>query len=238
MADAQTPPRRQSYVPPPVYILSNGATIAGRAIRYSDPLLTIRRATGGQQTLRVNDLEKVVIRGPDGSMITGEFIDWSEGAFELRVDDRLVRVAEGAIVSEAAGDAEIGGPLEELPKIVDQTTQAKEVDDDKIVMSVSAEPVNERDQVAVFTLKLSRLAPRSIAVIYSTLEGTADRNDFVSDSGVITIKAGTDVAEIRIPLLDDTVQEDDESFRLFLSGDPKLVEVPQNRVAVVIKDDD
>ena len=235
---AQTPPRRQSYVPPPVYILNNGATIAGRAIRYSDPLLTIRRATGGQQTLRISDLREVVIRSPDGDAISGEFIDWSEGAFELRVDDRLVRVVEGAIVNEATGDSEIGGPLEELPKVADQATQARAVDDDKIVMSVSAEPANERDQVAIFTLKLSRLAPRSIAVIYSTLEGTADQNDFESKSGVITIKAGTDVAEIKIPLLDDTIKEDDESFRLFLSGDPKLVEMPSNRVAAIIRDDD
>jgi hypothetical protein len=75
-------------------------------------------------------------------------------------------------------------------------------------------------------------------VIYSAMQDTADRNDFSNSSGVITIARGAESAEIRIPLVDDQIREGDETFRLFLSSDPKLIGVADNRVAAVILDND
>lgn len=256
------PPRlathQQSYVPPPIYILRNGATFVGRPIGFQDPLLTVRRATGGQQTLRAGDVKEVVVRDSEGGSLAGEFIDWSDGVFELRVDDRLIRVAHGTIIGEATQNLEIGGPLEDLPEAADPsgddepTLAAVEPDGEdrgsdptsagedggKIIISASAEPANEHDDAVIFTLQLSRPAPQTLAVIYSVLEDTAERADFEKGSGVVTIKAGADVATIRIPLVDDDVRESRESFRLFLSSDPKLVELTSNRVAAVIEDND
>ncbi len=257
-ASLNSPAQRQSYVPPPIYILRNGATLVGRAIGFQDPLLTVRRATGGQRTLRVGDIRQVVIRDSHGGSLAGELIDWSEGIFELRVDEQLIRVADGAIIGEADGGSDIGGPLEALPKkaghrvddevaiaavapaTTDQTNDPTSAASggEKIIMSASAEPTNEQDGAVVFTLQLSRPAPQAIVVIYSILEETADRDDIGKGSGVITIQAGADTAEVRIPLVDDEVQEGSESFRLFLSSDPMLIELASNRIVALIEDND
>lgn len=53
-------------MPPPRFVLRNGATFVGRATDFRDPLLTIRRATGGEQTLKAGDLQEVVIRDAEG----------------------------------------------------------------------------------------------------------------------------------------------------------------------------
>lgn len=253
---------QRSYVPPTIYVLNNGTTFVGRVIDFDDTLLTIRRAAGGQQILRAEDLKEVVIRGSDGSTISGEFIDWSEGAFELRADDRLVRVTQGKIVNEAIGSSEIGGPLENLPKpasedsvmvadamtrvpaseqladVADSDLSASDIDSSTIALSTSVESVSEQDGAATFDLRLSRPAPRTIVVIYSVINETADDEDYRNGNGILTIEAGLETGQIVIPVIDDTIQEGDESFLLYLSGDPKLIDVKPNRIAAVIKDND
>lgn len=254
-------PQNHSYVPPPIFSLKNGASIVGRPIDFRDPLLTIRRASGGQQTLRTSDVMEVVIRDSNRGSIVGEFIDWSEGIFELYIDDRLVRVSRGAIIDEAQSDVDVGGPLEEPPSTIDQKTEtvegasivgrleprtdqlpdqptSTEDDADVIMVSVSSEPAHEHDEALLFHVKLSRPAPRTIAIIYSALRNTAGQDDFTNGSGVVTIQAGADSAEIMIPLIDDTIREGDESVSLFLSSDPKMVRMTANRIAAVIKDND
>ncbi len=254
---AQTAGSRRSYVPPPIFTLSSGTTIVGRPIDFQDPLLTIRRASGGQQTLRMSEVIEVVVRDADGGSLAGEFIDWADGVFELRVNQRLVRVAQGAIVNEAEGDTEIGGPLENLPPadgtvqevaaLPDTTTngEAKQderpivVDDtEKILLTVTGEPTNESDREMRFDVSLSRPAPRDLIVIYSTLVGTAGEEDITDGSGIVRIMEGTDTATITIPLVDDAIKEGSESFRLFVSSDPTLIEMEANRITATIEDDD
>lgn len=239
--------RQPSYVPPPIFSLNNGAAITGRPIAHQSPLLTIRRASGGQQTLRVNDVKEVVVRTADGGSIVGEFIDWSDGVFELRVDDQLVRVSQGAIFGEAVSDASIGGPLENLPEttgdgateVAIATGTASSSDgSDTILLSVTNRPALEHEAAMVFNVNLSRPTPRDLIIIYTTLAGTADQEDFTDGSGVAKIVAGSDNGQITIPLVDDEIKEGDESLSLFLSSDPKLIKMASNRIAATIKDND
>ena len=235
-----------SYVPPPILTLNSGATIAGRPIRFQSPLLTIRRASGGQQTLRVDDLKEIVVRTSDGGSIVGEFIDWSDGVFELRVDDQLVRVSDGRILNEAVTDASIGGPLENLPEAEDDPVdvaalpepEAPGDDEEQIQLSVTHEPAAEHEGAMVFDVSLSRPTPRDLIIIYTTLAGTAGQDDFTNGGGVLKIGAGSDSSSIRIPLIDDDIKEGDETLSLFLSSDPELVAIPSNRIAATIKDND
>ncbi|MEZ5933466.1 MAG: Calx-beta domain-containing protein [Alphaproteobacteria bacterium] len=247
---------QHSYLPPPIFVLGNGATIAGRPIDFQSPLLTVRRASGGQQTLRVDDLRDVVVRSVDGGSITGEFIDWSDGVFELRVEDRIVQVSRGVILNESADDVTAGGPREVLRAPADRTETAAlapedgvasdaqgtggptPVDQDWIRISVTGAEASEQDEALHFGLHLSRPAPRDLIIIYTALAGTADRDDFTKGNGVLKIKAGSDEGEISIPLVDDEVREGDESLSLFLSSDPSLVQMSPNRITATIKDND
>jgi hypothetical protein len=247
---------RDAYLPPPIFVRHGGATIVGRPIDFQSPLLTVRRASGGQQTLRVDDLKEVVVRAADGGAITGEFIDWVDGVFELRVDDHLVRVAGGVILNAARDDVRIGGPREDLRDPDDRMdiaglapegaaasgSQGAEptlsVDDDGIQVSVTSKAASEQDAAMLFSLDLSRPAPRDLIIIYTVLAGTANQDDYGKGSGVLKIKAGSDKGEISIPLVDDQIAEGDELLSLFLSSDPSLVQMSANRINATIRDND
>ena len=243
---SQTSTGKRSYVPPPILTLKSGATISGRPTAFETPRLTVRRASGGQQTLRVGDLKEIAVRSPDGGSIVGEFIDWSEGVFELLVDDQIVRVERGVVLNEAARDGSIGGPLEDLPKdeddvtVVAGATEAEPPNDETapIPLTVTNEPAIEHDAALLFNVSLARPTPKDLIIIYSTLPGTADQNDFTSGNGIAKINAGSDSGTIRIPLVDDEIEEGDESLSLFLSSDPKLVYMSSNTIAATIKDND
>lgn len=251
------PPQERSYVPPPIFIFNDRATIIGRPVAFQSPLLTVRRASGGQQTVRVDELKEVVIRDSEGRSIVGAFIDWSDGVFELSVDGQLVQISHGAILSQADSDVSIGGPLEDLPQVIDDVAKAGltpsvapssdksggepavvEDEADTILLSVTNSPADEDDAAMLFNVSLSRPTPRDLIIIYTALADTADQDDFTNGNGIAKINAGSDSGKISIPLVDDAIKEGDESFRLFLSSDPKLVKMSSNRIAATIRDND
>ena len=112
------------------------------------------------------------------------------------------------------------------------------VDDDATpVLKISAiQPVlNEQAGVATFEVTLSAPSALPVSVQYTTADGTAvGGQDYSHVAGVITFAPGETSKTIVVPILNDSVFEGVESFRVELYNPvDALIEVPAATVTVV-----
>ena len=72
----------------------------------------------------------------------------------------------------------------------------------------------------VFSVELSAASARQVTVSYATVAGTATEDaDYTATSGALTFAPGRPLAQtIAVPILDDTLDETDETFALLLNG--------------------
>lgn len=74
---------------------------------------------------------------------------------------------------------------------------------------------NEAKGPAIFNVRLNAPSTAPVTVSYTTQDGTAKSNsDYLATSGEIVFKAGEVVKEISVPLINDVIDEADESFSL------------------------
>jgi hypothetical protein len=105
-----------------------------------------------------------------------------------------------------------------------------------LAVKASAEPGAD---AMVFRIELSRPAEQTVVLIYGTVEGTAKAGkDFEPQQGMVTIAPGTKGAEVRVPLIEQSVAQGEKRFELFLAADPKVAEVVDRRVIATITGDD
>ena len=71
----------------------------------------------------------------------------------------------------------------------------------------------------VFTVSLDRGASETVTVDYETRDGTATAgSDYEATSGTLTFAAEQMSATVRVPILDDSHDDDGETFTLVLSN--------------------
>lgn len=101
-----------------------------------------------------------------------------------------------------------------------QATVYVQVIDSLPTLSIDDVSVDEAAGMAVFTVALSSAQPdRDVKVSYATANGTATQGqDYTAQSGQITIAATMTSATISVPIVDDGVSEDDETFYVVLSN--------------------
>jgi Ca2+-binding RTX toxin-like protein len=99
--------------------------------------------------------------------------------------------------------------------------------------------VNENDLTAVFSVDLSAPFDQKVTVQYSTMDGTAVAgSDYTLTNGTLTFEKGTTHQEIKVPLLDDRLNELDESFKLILSNPEQAKLGEKTSAEITIKDND
>ena len=98
--------------------------------------------------------------------------------------------------------------------------------------------VDEYDENAVFRVTLSETSENDVTVNFETLDGTAHSGrDYVYESGTLTIEMGTSEETITVPVLNDDVVEQEETFIVTLS-DPTNATIRDHRgVGTIISDD-
>ncbi len=105
-------------------------------------------------------------------------------------------------------------------------------------LSGAAYTVTEGGGPALLTVTLSAPFARPAAVSYATADGTARAGqDYLSATGRLTFAPGTTVQTCTIPLLDDALDEADETVLLALS-DPQNALIGDGEALLTILDDD
>ncbi len=93
------------------------------------------------------------------------------------------------------------------------------------------------DGRAAVVLRLDRASKRSVTVSWRTVAGTAEAGqDYQSRSGQVVFKPGQRERVVRVPLVDDGVAEETETFVVRLRS--SQARVPDQDVQVAIQDDD
>ena len=86
-------------------------------------------------------------------------------------------------------------------------------------LSIGDAQVVEDAGSAEFTVTLSAVSASAVTVAYATSDGTATAgNDYTATSETLTIGAGDRTGTISVPVLNDTDDEEDETFTVTLSN--------------------
>lgn len=151
-----------------------------------------------------------------------------------QTSDLIEETGAGGPVSETAvaGLADTTSPVED-----DEPTQFEKSGPRFVEPKV--EDVVEDGEEVVFQFHLDRPAERPLVILYAATNDTAHAGkDFEPMSGVVTFVAGSEYAEVRVPLIDDDQRENIEQFHLFLSSDPEIIQFSRRQVAATINDND
>lgn len=92
---------------------------------------------------------------------------------------------------------------------------------------------------AVFTVNVTPTVGQDVTVNYATASGTATSGaDFTSTTGTLTIPANQPSATIPVPVVGDTLDEDNETFTLSLSNPNNATLATASTATATITDDD
>ena len=174
----------------------------------------IYRVEGGSRLSAVRKLREAETgTGEIDSGVTdgGDATVWirapASGTYYIEVTPREGRRAlEEDDVSRSSGPANYGdyrlSVVEDLPEV--------RVDDVETVEDAGAE--------MFFHVRLNRAYLEPVTVAYTTADGTATAGaDYTATSGTLTFAPGETRKVVRVPVLDDTVADSGETFRLVLS---------------------
>ncbi|MCP4658557.1 MAG: DUF11 domain-containing protein, partial [bacterium] len=116
------------------------------------------------------------------------------------------------------------------------------LDDDGLLLSIADVTVSEGalgDPVeAIFQLSVQKIGLDDVTVDFATADGSALAGaDYDAASGSVTLPAGSLLAEVRIPLVGDDLEEPVETFDLVLSNPVGGILLDAEATATVIDDD-
>ena len=101
---------------------------------------------------------------------------------------------------------------------VETQTDIEEVEDDVTVsFAATRYEASEGDRVLDFAVRLSTATLQEVTVQYATVTGTATAGmDYAARTGILTFPAATTERTIRVPIIDDNVVEEEETFTVSL----------------------
>ncbi|MFN8489716.1 MAG: Calx-beta domain-containing protein [Caldilineaceae bacterium] len=105
-------------------------------------------------------------------------------------------------------------------------------------LTINDVTVNESAATAVLTVTLSAASNQAVSVNYTTANNTAlAGSDYTAVNGTLTIPAGKTTGQISVPIINDTVNEPDETFFVNLSNAVNAT-IARTQGVTTIKDDD
>lgn len=122
-------------------------------------------------------------------------------------------------VSVVVNGDTLAEPDETLRLVLDDGTTGTGTirNDDLPHIRVSDPSVSERDGSATFTVSLD--GPGNVSVHYATADGSATAGqDYQATGGSLSFTGGQTSKQVAVPILDDTIHEDTESFAMNLSS--------------------
>ena len=174
---------------------SEAIRMSGRRLRSDVVAVAGGRATKAGRVNRRKDLWKLKVR-PDS------------------LADVTVTLAAGAACDSPEAVCTKGEPRRRLTNTISATVRGP------VAVSVADARAREgEDETIDFAVSLSRAASGQVTVAYATADGTATAGeDYTRASGKLKFAPGETEKTVRVPVLDDVVDEGEETFRLRLSA--------------------
>jgi RNase P/RNase MRP subunit p29 len=207
--------------------LAQGERIAGQLLSWAEGVYQIR---SGGEVIRIGE-GRILSRGP----LEAEPARTAPRRPERRkVETAAAPAASPAPKTRAKGIVAKDGSAA-MPTVKIAAARAAEGDRGAVALNASVDPAAAGTAGMVFNIELSRPAEQTIVLIYGTVDGTARAGtDYEPQQGVITLAPGTRSTQVRVPLIDPGSPRNDARFELFLTADPRVVQVVDQRVTAVI----
>lgn len=154
--------------------------------------------------------------------------------FEIPIiDDDISELDETVnLTLSQPGDASLGAPHTATLTILDNDVPL-------ITFAQPSYSVLESTQYLTITVELSIAYIQPIQVDYATSDGSAmEGGDYIPASGTLTFESGETAQSFRIMILDDDLDEGDETFFVTLSNPERATIGAPNPITVTIVDDD
>ena len=143
------------------------------------------------------------------------------------IDDEVAEASGAVTVTIIRGETyRLGDVFFAIAEVIDndgpegiETRTDIEVSESDITVSFARTryEVSEGDGVLDFVVQLSAAILQEVAVEYATVTGTATAGlDYTARTGILTFPAGTTEQTIRVPIIDDNVVEQEETFTVRL----------------------
>ena len=122
--------------------------------------------------------------------------------------------------------------------VANRTKLIRILDNDEAKLSIADARAGESANSMTFTVTMSVPSSREVTVNYATADGTATvGQDYEAASGTLTFAAGTTSETIVVPIKQDALDEEDETFTVTLSG-ASNAEIDDDEATGTIEDDD
>ena len=186
-------------------------TIAGASATEGDDLsfeVTLTPASGRAVTVEWETSDGTAVVDSDYTSASGTLtiaaVTVSTTQDELDEDDETFTVTLSGEVNAEIGEAAASGTIED--------------DDDVPSLTIAGASATEGDDLS-FEVTLTPVSGREVTVKWETSDGTAVMDsDYTSASGTLTIAAGDTTKTVTVSTIGDTLDEDDETFTVTLSG--------------------
>jgi hypothetical protein len=130
------------------------------------------------------------------------------------IDDGAVELPENFTLDLS----NVGGPADNVEITANQGT-ATITDNDNYDISVNDVTVDEGAGMATFTVSLDQAGAVDVSVDYAASDGSATAPaDYTAVSGTLPIAAGSTTGTFDVPILEDALVENDETFTVTLSN--------------------
>jgi hypothetical protein len=206
--------------------LAQGERVSGQLLGWAEGVYQIR---SGGEVIRIGE-GRILSRAP----LAAEPARTPPRPRETRrVETAAASASAARTIAAKAIAAKAGHAAMPTPAIA--SVRAAEGDSGTVALNASVDPAKAGAAGMVFNIELSRPAEQTIVLIYGTVDGTARAGtDYEPQQGVITLAPGTRSTQVRVPLIDRGGSRDGTRFELFLTADPRVVQVVDQRVTAVI----
>ena len=221
---------------PPELRIAPGSLSEGADERLMRFAVSLDRASGHTVTVRYATADLTAAAGTDYTPASGT-LTFEPGQALTRtvavpiVNDALDEPDEQFTVTlNAAVHATLAGGRTTTGTIAD--------DDEAPKLTIAHASLSEGAGVMKFAVSLDPASGHTVTVRYATADGTATAGaDYEAESGTLTFGAGTTMQSIAVPIVDDQVSEEMETFTVALS-DPERATLSETTATGTITDDD
>ncbi|MDC1135686.1 Calx-beta domain-containing protein [Alphaproteobacteria bacterium] len=125
--------------------------------------------------------------------------------------------------------------------VINDGTAVLTISDDDLAPAISIDDVTTASEVGIgqqVTVRLNNASEQTVTVDYTTSDVTAwAGDDYTADNGIVTFNPGSISETISIPILQDSIDEINETFEIQLSN-PSNATIADNTSIVTITDDE
>ena len=221
---------------PPELRIAPGSLSEGADERLMRFAVSLDRASGHTVTVRYATADLTAAAGTDYTPASGT-LTFEPGQALTRtvavpiVNDALDEPDEQFTVTlSAAVHATLAGGRTTTGTIAD--------DDEAPKLTIAHASLSEGAGMMKFAVSLDPASAHTVTVRYATADGTATAGaDYEAESGTLTFGAGSTQHTVAVPIVDDQVSEEMETFTVTLS-DPERATLSETTATGTITDDD